>query len=74
MLWKRASSPGRGEHTFAAFARLDPARRLRPESAMRFVVTRIVALVLTLGPSCGQASGVVGYDQGYYHEATVAGP
>ena len=74
MLWKRASSPGRGEHTFAAFARLDPARRLRPESAMRFVVTRIVALVLTLGPSCGQASGVVGYDQGYYQEATVAGP
>jgi len=32
---------------------------------MRFVVTPIVALVLTLGPSSGQASAVVGYDQRY---------
>ena len=36
---------------------------------MRFVVTLIVALVLTLGPSSGQASAVVGYDSEYAGES-----
>ena len=36
---------------------------------MRFVVTLIVALVLTLGPSSGQASAVVGYDSDYAGES-----
>src|SRR5207237_9315 len=39
------------------------------ESAMRFVVTPIIALVLTLGPSSGQASAVVGYDSEYAGES-----
>src|SRR5207245_3013127 len=36
---------------------------------MRFVVTLIVALVLTLGASSGQASAVVGYDSDYAGES-----
>jgi len=38
---------------------------------MRFVVTLIVALVLTLGPSSGQASAVVGYDSDYAGESAL---
>ena len=36
---------------------------------MHFAVTPIVALVLTLGPSSGQASAVVGYDSEYAGES-----
>ena len=36
---------------------------------MRFVVTPIIALILMVGPSSGQASAVVGYDSDYAGES-----
>src|SRR2546421_1829565 len=39
------------------------------KSSMRFAVTPILALVLTLGPSSRQASAVVGYDSDYAGES-----